>query len=1460
MLGIDVAGTLRLVYKFGDAVKYFRIPLSDAIRDFREALIHGLERGHLAEPNKTYQQKSTSLSQAFSEFTPEEFQTLKVALSGGMLEEARGKLAPDVYQPLDVVVKGPAFSSMKRIEHHATHEIMAEEANLIKKTLLCHQSPALTSLANKIVMQGTPVEESDDLVMLQKIRDRVTSVWGVKTLVWQLAEFFYNHKWRVSFCEQLGPARTEGEPYEEQESDLVQVAQIKKLINGLYHLEHTAKGLEAEWTISAGDRLYSGLDDNTRWYNRVSDTARLLPAAPHLFNGNVTNIISHGYLAAKLLTSLDLTFVGGLNQEWLHISMLTEPNRTTNMLHWLSGLVTENARALIHRTGYIQGLMIDQLRPYRVGGVDLPVLTRVAEKCGEILSEQVSEVDKYFSDTDSMFALINNLASGNEEEQNLVAAFRDIVKEAVQANPSEEERRLRELNLIVANLSKAVGQIGHDAPSQLTNFIHYFSVLWYAFDLAREVSDRSITLSDSSKKALLKMVELLRNHYGSNLTILADKIEEVGLVSTGVLSKQALSLLTKPYKKLQSHTALNRQIPFCTLGPFESHIMIDKRLKAGQKRHQQYTIQASEIDSLFLPALENLMGPSAHTPADMAPKLFNILKPHIETVNPKLAQEMVRHWLKTGDYETDPTRYAGHEAYAALQQRLRQLKASHIYSAGLVTETIHHISSQHQRRVPPIMTPSQGQVRTLTSELQNEVDVVQVREVSARRSEGYLIWHPEDSEQNVLSEKSVLSRVKANLGSWYEYLDSNFNIDRNAPKHAPMSMDNVKTALKHVTKAVEGVGQVRDVPAPSIMHKAKYVRTFVECFMALIDGMSTALPFATEATNKYQAVRDYATNIGQKLVEPYADLSDDKDWAYRLMHHLLVAPEHIKTLGAGELTVDIPKPDELDRKAGDYSRQIGNLVRHGQLDYALLRYPALIMDGIRIFMTRQVYKNTFDQDALHAVKKLLKTTYDVTTEQGLLKLNKRVFLEMLRATDTLEAEMGLQTGELSNTVQGWIDVYRESLCEPLSLPSAMYFEILVDEASFMERWSGMGARAPSKARQDEIIEARRQYARHKNIDRALSLELIRIQKSESFYLDHAGDLFLDALGDALRPVMHAELKGEEEVIKRVHHRMYERSKRGLGVLEVYDKPKDGKHPQEGTIRLDAARAQLLLLKRFTSPTDMNMSWLLGQMEKFLNDESTAPSYRIQALHKLLSSDTLKQYMYEETTWFGLHGFGRFIAWVVTCCGYFQSPNPTIEGLDSLIDIANPKTLELQVFDRHYAADYRRLDAMISQIKAIEDYLDEVDKAFYYNHEHSLETEATLKQKRAHMQHLRMLASDKSESVQARIEAMRGYMLQRAFREDLLTYNPVESWFTFEAVKRMVLWLMSCVGLYAMPCSAEEQALLKASDPTTKYDKSALIDVSFFENKPVSDLERNYTHSSALEKINDPKPAFGLASV
>lgn len=1460
MLGIDVAGGLRLVYKFGDAVKYFRIPLSDVIRDFREALIHGLEHGHLAEPNKTYQQKSASLSQAFCELTPEEFQSLKAALSGGMLEEARSKLDSEAYQPLEVVVKGPAFSSIKRIEHYATHELMVEEANLIKKTLLSHQNSALTSLANKIVMQGTPVEESDDLVMLQKIRDRVTSVWGVKTFVWRLAEFFYNHKWRASFCEQLGPARAESEPYEEQGSDLVQVAQIKKLINGLYHLEHTAKGLEADWTISAGDRLYSGLDDNTRWYNRLWDTARLLLAAPHVFNGNVTNIISHGYLAAKLLTSLDLEFVGGLNQEWSHISKLTETSRTTDMLDWISELVTKNARALIHRAGYIQGLMIDQLRPYRAGGVDLPVLTRVAEKFGEILDEQVSEVDKYFSDTDSMFALLNNLASGNEEEQNLVAAFRNIVTEAVQTNPVEEERRLRELNLIIANLSRAVGKIGHDAPSQLTNFIHYFSVLWYAFDLAREVSDRSITLSDSSKKALLKMVELLRNHYGANLAILADKIEEVGLIDTGVLSKQVLLLLTKPYSKLQSHTALNRGIPFCILGPFESHTMIDKRLSAAQKRQQQYSIQASEIDSLFLPALENLMGPNAPISADMAPKLFNILKPHIETVKPKLAQEMVRDWLKAGDYEANPARYAGHEAYGALRQRLMQLKASHAYSVGLVSDTIHHISNQHHRPVPPVIALSQGQVRTLASELQKEINVAEIQEVSTRRADGYLIWHPEDSEQDVLSEKSVLARVKANLGSWYEYLDGNFNIDINAPKHAPMSMDNVKTALKHVSKAVEGVGQVRDVPAPSIIHKAKYVRTFVECFMALIDGMSTALPFATEAMNKYQAVRDYAAGIGQKLVEPYSDLSDDKDWAYRLMHHLLVAPEHLKTLGAGELTVDIPKPDDLDRKAGEFSRQIGSLVRHGQLDYALLRYPALIMDGIRIFMSRQMYKNTFDQDALRAVRTLLKTTYDVTTQKGLLKLNKRVFLEMLRATDRLEAEMGLQTGELSNTVQGWIDVYRESLCEPLSLPSAIYFEILVDEASFKERWAGMGARAPSKARQDEIIEARRQYARQKNIDRALSLELMRIQKSESFHLAYAGHLFLDALGDALRPVMHAELKGEEEVIKRVHHRMYERSKRGLGVLEVYDKPKDGKQPHEGTIRLEAARAQLLLLKRVTSPDDMSIYWLLGQMERFLNDESTAPSYRIQALHKLLSSDALKQYIHEATTWSGLYGVGRFLVWVVTCFGYFQSSNPTIEGLNSLIDIANPKTLELEVFDKHYAADYRRLDAMLSQVKAIEDYLDEVDKALYYNHAHSFENEATLNRKRVHVQHLHNIASDKTESVQSRIEAMRSYMLQPAFREDLLSYKPVEDWCTFEAVKRVVLWLMSCVGLYSTPCSTETQALLKASDPITQYDKSALIDVSVFANKPVSDLERNYTHESALEKINNANPAFGLASV
>lgn len=1452
--------------------------LSDNTRDLREAIVHGLQGTHSKEEPKVYQKKPPNLSKPFARFSEEDLTRLRGAIQGNMLKQAT-TLDIKERQTLENMFNGVTFDSLMKAEDLAEVELVPEEVNFLKKVLRFHKVPELDELAEKIVMQGEPAEDTDDLVELLVIRDRVVTGWVIKTIFWQVSEALDKHRWNSRFLEELGPISDEGVPCIEQDGDTVHVAQVKRLINGLYHLEHTLKILETPWALSVANSAYKGSAENAGFFGTAKGVAGIAWGAKDL--SNLSNLIEHGYKATTYLTQIDPAFLGGLSEEWEGFKKIIETKSITSLFSWFGGVMEQKPAKILEKVGFIQGLVIDQFRPYKNGGAELPLIARLAEIFGESLSEEVGTVNKFFNGTDSVLDLFGDLEVGSGEDSDLVDRFRSIVKEAAEKNPGQEQQRIQELNIIVAKLSKSLGKIGHGASSQLTNFIHYFAALWYTFDLITEISERGMELSEASKDALMRVTVLLRDHYGANLMVLSDKLEEVGIVKTGRFSDALLQWFSEMYEKLQNNSSITGSVPLQNLGPFESETLIQKRLETAFNRRQQCIKHELEIDQLYLPALDKLMAEDSDITAKDAPKLFNLLRGHIEAVNPKLSQDMVRHWLKNGAYETSCRQYIGHRDYEKIRARLLQLKQSYAFSSKIVTDRVNHIVEKRTKKAifkQAMLDVLRGlkKARKLETELEKPVDVAAIKEVSPRKAEGYLVWHPDDISVDKVADASVTPQLKESLDKWHQYLDENYAIDPNAPEDLPMAMTKVKQVLKNWSDSAETAQSLKTVKSEERFtagwsyldpreyykytfgdwsrekaEKFNYVVQTILFFQNSIQGFITALPFATEAANKYQAVSQYTANLTKDLSEPYSNLSEDKDWAYRLMYDLLVAPEHIKTLGAGELTVDISKPEALDKKAGEFSRQVGTLVRHGGLGYALLRYPALIMDGVRIFLSRQVYKDTFDKDAIQAIKNLLQTTYNVTTEKGLLKLNKHVFLEMLRATDKLEAEMSLQPGELSNTVQAWIDAYRESLCEPLSLPSAMYFEILVDEASFKERWSGMGAKAPSQVRQDEIIEARRQHARRKNIDRALSLELIRIQKSETFHLAHAGHLYLDALSDALRPVMHAEIKGEEGVVKRVHHRMYEHSKRGLGVLDVYDKPKEGKKLQEGTVRLDAARAELLMLKRFTDANDAPMQLLLREMSYILGNESTAPSYRIQALHKFLNSDAVKQYMHEETTWSGLRGFGRFIAWVATCCGYLQSSNPTIEGLDNLVEIANPQTLELQVFDKHYAADYRRLDAMLGKVKAIEDYLDEVDKALYRKESHSFETEDSLNIKRGHMQHLRKISEDKSESVQSRIEAMRSYMLRPSFREDLLSYKPVEHWMTFDAVKRAVLWLMSCVGLYSMPCSVEEQQLFIASDPMSKYEKSPLIDVSVFADKPVSDLERNYTNESALERIKKP---------
>ena len=74
-----------------------------------------------------------------------------------------------------------------------------------------------------------------------------------------------------------------------------------------------------------------------------------------------------------------------------------------------------------------------------------------------------------------------------------------------------------------------------------------------------------------------------------------------------------------------------------------------------------------------------------------------------------------------------------------------------------------------------------------------------------------------------------------------------------------------------------------------------------------------------------------------------------------------------------------------------------------------------------------------------------------------------------------------------------------------------------------------------------------------------------------------------------------------------------------------------------------------------------------------------------------------------------------------------------------------------------------------------------------------------------------------------------------FQITMLAYAKPD-WFTYQAFKRAVLWLLECMGLYTPDCRTNYNHLVRSIHPKTQYTTSPLIKLSLFDT-PVSSYER-----------------------
>lgn len=1223
-------------------------------------------------------------------------------------------------------------------------------------------------------------------------------------------------------------------------------------------------------------------------------------------------IVEHIYRACDLITHIDPEFLGALRPEWEAIASLLNTERLDGD-NIKTFIAKQNLDGWVRKAGILPSTAMDQFRPNEDGGMDFPLVAALATKTGEVLQNTTDHIEDYFRDSELVLSKARAFAVQAGMRPHVIAKFGNLIATEVKARPEEERARLKQLGEIATDLTKSVSHIQEGG---VLSFVHYTAVAWYGWDLISSLLQRATSLDEAGREALKEIVRELRDKYGASLAGLADKFEEVFTLEAGELTKKYIEKIEPLYDDMLKKSA--SVVDLSELGPFQSDAFREKRLAMAEKRRAAYKKELAHIEKVLEPALDVVVG-RARAPGedpDALPKLLELLKPYIEHVD-------ARHGMAHQPLEAK---------YEAIKQRLSSLKQTKVLAIELTDHVIEQSiypfelkSRRHLRmlsrwqRLTARLYDTNPSLETVLAarETSSRIEVDEAalseteRKASARETlrkerlqAGYLITDT--------AEGSTIDTIQT-VCQGANALISNYGIDPNGDKDSPLSLHHVAATLTSLDASFVSLKDLR-VGGSSIPYisKVNYVAETIGLFSAWGDAATSIVPFGTtfysvvSARGNRMLMRLNAEAVHYEL--PYE--MKNAGWAYGFMHATQIAPAHLKALSEGRLTpltperregesdiehearvkafkmkqkLMLPKEtrDEATNAATTFSDEASRIYQHADQAW-WARYPLLSYDVVRILFWRIFTNQTIDQQLLNAIKTLSSSSYDALIDGGLEGINHYVFHELMRAAYDFERALTMPPGLIALRLEKHIDIFMKGALEPLSMPSDKYYQIRVNERSYRkhdnEFPSGSSHHAWYHARLEETLKARKAVVREETIDRVFNLELLRIQRSQGFNLEHAGKLYINDLRRTVRPALQKLISDDETQFEQpVFDVLYTEE---LPDLSIFDDPKREGFEQKGSCRLDAMEAELDVLEAYLKAeyadshswsfnlfedkaTHEEKSAWLEMLRSIARDRERAPSARIATLRELISTSELQNAMNNRSDWLSFAGMGRGFVWLFSCVGLCESRAPSQVVLDELLRIADPVTKELQVFDAFYAKDYRRLDAMLKQVLTVEAYLKATYEETHRWDFDLFESEETHEKKLHWIKTLRELAENGKHTPRERIDAMREWMSNPEFKEDMLAYHERE-FFIYKPVKQSVLWLLSCVGLYSFPCTNEYNAMLAAktfAEAEAELNKLiAYVQNSFEEAKKIHPdaydmFENEETHRTKTDRINQLSEAL-----
>ncbi|MDF1677168.1 MAG: hypothetical protein P1U32_00530 [Legionellaceae bacterium] len=1393
---------------------------------------------------------------AFVQSTPEE----KAAKEADLREMRTAQNALIAKERLAQSESAQSLLAKKRdIEEKKCHEEVASKAE--EKAIAAAQST--TALNNEVFEEKTEKELT---------KETIVSVLNL--IVRYVAEILEKHHWNEHFLEALGVPNAEGEPFDLEASratDSLQVRQVKKLINALYHLETGLKVVESQEVkplirqlVNRNDEIVAenvakeqGKYGIGSWlYSGFSTLSFYATAGTNLATSKSGNKLlefsNHLYQSLDLLTHIEPEFLGAFKPEWERIKAVLESDALQEKLAAAKTFVDkQDSSGFLKKAAYLKGVLFDQLRPKATGGADYSLMLQLLTGLGQVIDEKTGDLQDAFSDSEDALSSLKKLIVGSGMQVDMADKFESLVRAEIKSRPAAEKARLQELNQIQNKLKKAFGRLSGKRMLIAVDLVQYASIAWYASSLLTEIVKSTSSLNATSQKAIRDIIIALRDEYLAELVAFADKIEEASLSEPGSITTPLIAELDTYYEKIRAQKGI---VDLTELGPLQSEAFTKKRLEKAKVRREAHEAALCDIQEVLMPAFQCLTSENPSTlELDKMADAYRILQPHIEAIDVEWsaqtlaavyrAEQNVK--LLTQAFREEPPYplLKQNEKVMALKQRLENLVKTKKLAIQLTDDVVSDailpvhpdLKAPFIKTVPQVLQstqnlPENGEpIAHISAWKQHIYEKRLALFASKTFATGPDAWvkPPSDRKRQQYlvadnSENAPIKKLGMLLDDMREKLEK-YAIDKASSEASPLNVKHIAATLMDLKYSSEKIQDLKGekywtVTGGEKRQNIEYSVYTIQFIESLVQAIVKAYPYGETVYSTTKEGGAHYASVFKAHTKHYTAPSnmDASAWAYSAMHAALTAPAHFEAVIQGQPELPTVGKKVADKEARAFSNEVGKLVGHANLKWWFVRYPVLAFDAVNILFQRLTGQTTVDQKAMNAANKAAGAAYKSMTNHGLEGLNAHVFHELLCSADKLEKDLGLMPGLLSLPLERAIDDYIKAFLEPLSIPSEKYFKIRVNEKSYYERSS----------RVSDSVSHGQFFHRRFELGNVYDLALVARE-----------DLVLNADDACAAVELQNYLRSGQLKLSQMRPTVL-RIKSCVNGKDVFRYFVYGK-PDAGNWTFTALDAEQFktgvdfeskglqypyssdLCEYITKKGGHTEKKLVKQREEMAREEGVDRALDLELMRIQKSKAfTLK---YANRLYMGAlkDALRPAVQTLVSGEGAFESRT---------FDVLYKQPVEdLSVFDVSDEKGSCRLDAMREYISNLEDYLkptyDEAHGFFFY----LFEDKATHAKKLAWAKQLRALIDDKSKKPSERIKAVQALLAQKDFQKDMRVCSP---WLSWAGLARCIVWLLSCVRL----CSYKT-AGIQSLDHVIRAGDAMVSELQVFDELYAKDYRR-----------------------